>query len=64
MEDLGKVYSNHMPFHHKIECTKMGNDRRPIKVAGYKVIRSSFRKTCSETPTKTNYGFHYDVKNR
>ena len=64
MEKLESAFSNHMRFKQKLEKAKIGEDKHPIKAAGYTIEKVNLCKVCHVKATKANCGEHYDGKNR
>ena len=62
--DLEKAYSNHMRIVHKEEKAKIGDDKHPIKAAGYTIQRLHVCKTCHQKASKETCGEHYKSDNR
>jgi hypothetical protein len=46
LDELEKLYSNHMKFKHDVKGSKIGDDMYPIKSAGYEVKPVNLCKTC------------------
>jgi hypothetical protein len=64
MDHLEKAFSNHMRFKHKIEKAKIGQDKHPIKAAGFTIECVNLCKTCNQKASKDACGEHYSAKNR
>ena len=62
--ELEKAYSNHMRFVHKEEKAKIGDDKHPIKAAGYTIQRLHFCKECRQKASKKTCKEHYHSSNR
>jgi hypothetical protein len=64
LDALEKAYSNHMKIKHKELKTKIGDDKFPIKAAGYTLERENLCKSCHKKASKESCGDHYSDKNR
>lgn len=64
VEELGQAFSNHMRIRHKQQNVVLGNDRFPIKNAGFVIKRVQLCKTCGGKHIKQTCGSHYNSKNR
>ena len=64
MDHLEKAFSNHMRIKHKEDKVKIGDDKYPIKAAGYTIQRVHLCKTCHQEASKEVCGEHYNSKNR
>jgi hypothetical protein len=64
LSDLSKAFSNHMKYTHKIDKATIGEDKHPIKDAGYTISDPNLCKICNHHATKENCGDHYNPKNR
>jgi hypothetical protein len=64
MDHLEKAFSNHMRIKHKEEKVKIGDDKHPIKAAGYTIQRVHLCKMCHRESSKEACGDHYNSKNR
>lgn len=65
LTELEKAFANHMRINHKDErCPKIGDDKHPIKAAGYTTERRHLCKTCHNEASKEKCGEHYNSTNR
>lgn len=64
LDDLNHAFSMHMKHNHKIVQATIGNDRFPIKAAGFLQTKLKICKVCDSESSRTTCGNHYDSKNR
>lgn len=64
MDQLEKAFSNHMRIKHKQDKAKIGDDKHPIKAAGYTIERVNLCKICHQKSSKDVCGDHYSSNNR
>lgn len=62
-DQLDKAFSNHMRIRHTQDKAKIGDDKHPIKAAGYTIERVNLCKTCHQKSSKDVCGEHYNSKN-
>ena len=63
-DQLYKAFSNHMRIKHKEQKAIIGDDKHPIKAAGYTINRVHLCKTCHQAASKDACGDHHSSKNR
>lgn len=61
---LDTAYGAWMKFSQQKPGEKIGNDRHPIKAAGFVLEQQNLCKVCDQKLSKTNCGGHYNPQNR